>query len=85
MVTRPSTVTYTSVVAASMQCLRMASFLNRPTLLGIQTLIMICPYLTNGGKFLDAWALLGLTIRLAQSIGREFPWCRGRWHASSLT
>ncbi|KAI9800511.1 MAG: hypothetical protein M1825_004059 [Sarcosagium campestre] len=56
-------------VSASMQALRIASFLNRPTLLAIETLIMICPYLTNSGKFLDAWALLGLTIRLSQSIG----------------
>ncbi|KAI9815597.1 MAG: hypothetical protein M1832_005458 [Thelocarpon impressellum] len=56
-------------IAAAMQCLRMASFLNRPTLLCIQTLIMIGPYLTNAGKFLDAWALFGTTIRLAHSIG----------------
>lgn len=54
-----------------MQALRFASFLNRPTLLGIQTLIMIGPYLTNSGKFLDAWALFGTTIRLAHSIGRK--------------
>lgn len=45
--------------------------MNRPTLLAIQTLIMIGPYLTNSGKFLDAWALFGVTIRLAQSIGCE--------------
>lgn len=55
-----------------MQCLRMASFLNRPTLLCIQTLIMIGPYLTNGGRFLDAWALFGITVRLAHSIGRKY-------------
>ena len=52
-----------------MQALRMASFMNRPTLLAIQTLIMIGPYLTNSGRFLDAWTLFGLTIRLAHSIG----------------
>ncbi|KAI9796182.1 MAG: hypothetical protein M1833_006433, partial [Piccolia ochrophora] len=56
-------------ISAAMQALRLASFMNRPTLLGIQTLIMIGPYLTNSGKFLDAWALFGTTIRLAQSIG----------------
>ncbi|OCL14757.1 hypothetical protein AOQ84DRAFT_371003, partial [Glonium stellatum] len=56
-------------VAAAMQALRMASFMNRPTLLAIQTLIMIGPYLTNSGRFLDAWALFGITIRLAHSIG----------------
>ncbi|KAI9830528.1 MAG: hypothetical protein M1819_005486 [Sarea resinae] len=56
-------------IAAAMQALRLASFTNRPSLLGIQALIMIGPYLTNGGKFLDAWGLFGITIRLAQSIG----------------
>lgn len=55
-----------------MQALRIASFTNRPTLLAIQTLVMIGPYLTDSGKFLDAWALFGVTIRLAQAIGRKF-------------
>lgn len=49
--------------------LREASFMNRPTLLGIQTLIMMGPYLTNTGRFLDAWTLFGTTIRLAHSVG----------------
>ena len=61
-----------------MQALRFASFMNRPTLLGIQTLIMIGPYLTNSGKFLDAWALFGVTIRLAHSIG-----CKSRLFLSA--
>ena len=43
--------------------------MNRPTLLGIQTLIMMGPYLTNSGRFLDAWTLFGTTIRLAHSVG----------------
>ncbi|KAL8973630.1 MAG: hypothetical protein Q9197_002136, partial [Variospora fuerteventurae] len=30
---------------------------------------MLGPYLTNSGRFLDAWALFGITIRLAQGIG----------------
>ncbi|KAL8913238.1 MAG: hypothetical protein Q9171_001885 [Xanthocarpia ochracea] len=58
-------------IAASMQCLRLASFCNRPTLLTVESLVMLGPYLTNSGRFLDAWALFGTTIRLAQSIGRE--------------
>lgn len=58
-------------VAAAMQALRTASFMNRPSVLAIEALIMIGPYLTNSGKFLDAWALFGITIRLAQSIGRK--------------
>ncbi|SMY18640.1 unnamed protein product [Zymoseptoria tritici ST99CH_1A5] len=56
-------------LAASMQALRLASFMNTPTLLSIQTLIMIGPYLTNSGRFLDAWTLFGTTIRMAHSIG----------------
>jgi len=43
--------------------------MNQPTLLGIQTLVMIGPYLTNSGRFLDAWTLFGTTIRMAHSIG----------------
>ncbi|KAL8957713.1 MAG: hypothetical protein Q9193_005089, partial [Seirophora villosa] len=58
-------------IAASMQCLRLASFYSRPKLLTIQTLVMLGPYLTNSGRFLDAWALFGTTIRLAQGIGRK--------------
>ncbi|KAL2051402.1 hypothetical protein ABVK25_008269 [Lepraria finkii] len=56
-------------IAAAMQCLRLASFMNRPTLLVIEALVMMGPYLTNSGKFLDASALFGGTVRLAQSIG----------------
>lgn len=52
-----------------MQALRHASFMNTPTLLGIQALVMMGPYLTNSGRFLDAWTLFGLTIRLAHSMG----------------
>ncbi|KAL8712728.1 MAG: hypothetical protein Q9225_006882 [Loekoesia sp. 1 TL-2023] len=58
-------------IAASMQCLRLASFCSRPKLLTVETLVMLGPYLTNSGRFLDAWALFGTTIRLAQSIGRK--------------
>jgi hypothetical protein len=57
------------LVGASMQALRHASFMNTPTLLGIQTLVMMGPYLTNTGRFLDAWTLFGTTIRLAHSMG----------------
>ena len=49
--------------------------MSRPTLLVIQALVMMGPYLTNSGKFLDASALFGGTVRLAQSIG-----CK--WRAS---
>jgi hypothetical protein len=30
---------------------------------------MLAPYLTNSGRFLDAWSISGLTIRLAHSVG----------------
>ncbi|GAB7365100.1 hypothetical protein MBLNU230_g6190t1 [Neophaeotheca triangularis] len=56
-------------IAASMQALRQGSFMNQPTLLGIQALVMLGPYLTNSGRFLDAWTLFGTTIRMAHSIG----------------
>ena len=61
----------TGPVAASMQALRTASFMNRPTVLVIQTLLAIGTYLTCTSKFLDAWALFGITIRLAQGLGCE--------------
>ncbi|KAF9732453.1 hypothetical protein PMIN06_004022 [Paraphaeosphaeria minitans] len=56
-------------IAAAMQALRMTSFMHKPSLLGIQALIMIGPFLTNSGRFLDAWTLFGTTIRLAHAIG----------------
>ncbi|KAK3676570.1 hypothetical protein LTR78_003344 [Recurvomyces mirabilis] len=56
-------------LAASMHALRMSSYMSQPSLLGIQTLVLMGPYLTNSGRFLDAWTLFGTTIRLAHSIG----------------
>lgn len=43
--------------------------MSRPTMRGLQALLIVGPYLTNSGRFLDAWSMFGLTIRLAQSIG----------------
>jgi len=43
--------------------------MSQPTLLSIQALIMLGPYLTNSGRYLDAWTLFGTTIRAAQSLG----------------
>jgi hypothetical protein len=56
-------------VAAAMQALRLSSFMHKPSLLAIETLIMIGPFLSNSGRFLDAWTLFGTTVRLAQAIG----------------
>jgi hypothetical protein len=52
-----------------MHALRFACFTSRPTLLCVEALVMMCPYLTNSGRFLDAWTLFGTAVRLAQSIG----------------
>ena len=54
--------------------------MSRPTLLVIEALVMMGPYLTNSGKFLDASALFGGTVRLAQSIG-----CKSRESLSSFS
>lgn len=54
--------------------------MSRPTLLVIETLVMMGPYLTNSGKFLDASALFGCTVRLAQSIG-----CKSRASVNSFS
>lgn len=43
--------------------------MNQPTILGIQTLVMMGTCLTNSGRLQDAWTLFGTTIRLAHSIG----------------
>jgi hypothetical protein len=52
-----------------MQALRLASFMHKPSLLGIIALLMIAPYLTNSGRFLEAFTLFGITVRSAHSIG----------------
>jgi hypothetical protein len=57
------------LVAAAMQALRLGSFMNTPTLLAVQALIIIGPYLVNSGRLMDAWTLFGTTIRIAHSIG----------------
>ena len=43
--------------------------MSHPTISVIQTLVLMSPYLTNSGRFLDGWTLFGTTIRLAHSIG----------------
>jgi hypothetical protein len=57
------------LVAAAMQALRLGSFMNTPTLLVVQALVIIGPYLVNSGRLMDAWTLFGTTIRIAHSIG----------------
>ncbi|KAB8299097.1 hypothetical protein EYC80_001215 [Monilinia laxa] len=53
----------------SFQCLRMANFLTRPSLLCVQTLLLLGNVLQNDTKPESAWMLLGTTARMAQSLG----------------
>ena len=53
----------------SFQCLRFANFLFRPSLETIQALVILGTVLQNDGQSDGAWALLGLTVRLAQCLG----------------
>jgi hypothetical protein len=54
-----------------MHALRLSSFMNRPTLLGLQALMMMELYLISNGRFMDAYTLFGVTIRVAQAVGCE--------------
>ena len=58
-------------VAASMQALRTASFMSRPSIRVIETLLIIDAYLANSGKSLDASSLFATTVRLAQVLGSK--------------
>jgi hypothetical protein len=51
-----------------MQALRLASYMNRPSLVVVEALSMIGSYLTDSGKFLEASSLFGMIVRLAQAI-----------------
>jgi len=53
----------------SFQCLRLANFLFRPSLEAIQAMNVLGTVLQNDGQSDGAWALLGLTVRLAQCLG----------------
>ncbi|KAL4949837.1 fungal-specific transcription factor domain-containing protein [Aspergillus filifer] len=53
----------------SFQGLRLANFLFRPSLEVVQSLLILGNTLQNNGQSDSAWALLGTTVRLAQTIG----------------
>ncbi|KAL4961563.1 Zn(II)2Cys6 transcription factor [Aspergillus stella-maris] len=53
----------------SFQALRLANFLFRPSLEVVQSLLILGNTLQNNGQSDSAWALLGTTVRLAQTIG----------------
>lgn len=52
-----------------MHALRLSSFMNRPTLLSVQTLLIMGLYLINMGKFLESYTIFGITIRVSQALG----------------
>lgn len=53
----------------SFQALRLANFLFRPSLETVQSLLILGNTLQNNGQSDAAWALLGTTVRLAQTLG----------------
>lgn len=53
----------------SFQALRLANFLFRPSLEVIQSLLILGHVLQNQGQSDATWAMLGLTVRLAQTLG----------------
>ncbi|RAO68169.1 uncharacterized protein BHQ10_004181 [Talaromyces amestolkiae] len=53
----------------SFQALRLANFLFRPSLEVVQTLLILGHVLQNQGQSDATWAMLGLTVRLAQTLG----------------
>lgn len=58
-----------SLVQSSFHCLRLANYLIRPSLESLQALMILGFVLSNDMKAEAAWALLGLTCRLAQALG----------------
>ncbi|KAL7932853.1 hypothetical protein V8C35DRAFT_328081 [Trichoderma chlorosporum] len=51
------------------QCLRMNNFFSFPDIQTVQTLILLVNFLQNHANAGASWSILGLTIRLAQSLG----------------
>jgi hypothetical protein len=56
------------LLSASMQLLRISNMLALPTLDTIHTFCYIAVYMQHQGKLSEYWPLLGLVIRLAQSL-----------------
>ncbi len=59
------------VVERSDACLRLARHTANPSPKIVQTLILTGLQAQNAGRSDEAWSLLGLTFRLAQSLGME--------------
>ncbi|GIJ91441.1 hypothetical protein Asppvi_010406 [Aspergillus pseudoviridinutans] len=60
---------YQSFARRSFQALRLANFLLRPSLEVVQSLLILGNTLQNNGQSDGAWAMLGTTVRLAQTLG----------------
>lgn len=56
-------------ICCAFECLRFTNFLSQPNLQTIQTLLILGYVISNNMNAGVSWALLGLTIRLAQSLG----------------
>ncbi|CAD6581842.1 MAG: hypothetical protein ASARMPRED_000720 [Alectoria sarmentosa] len=56
-------------VSASHQALRVFSYLGRPSLRVIQTMVLITYFLMNDNHAADAWAFAGILIRQAYALG----------------
>ena len=52
-------------------CLRLARYTANASIQIVQTLILVGLQAQNAGRSDEAWSLLGLTFRLAQSLGME--------------
>ena len=56
-------------MSASHQALRVFSYLGRPSLRVIQTMVLIIYFLMNDNHAADAWAFAGILIRQAYALG----------------
>ncbi len=62
-------------VCCSFECLRFTNFLSHATLENIQTLLILGNVISNNMNAGVAWTLMGLTVRLSQTLGlhRQCP------------
>ncbi|KAF1916192.1 hypothetical protein BDU57DRAFT_448180 [Ampelomyces quisqualis] len=56
-------------VCCSFECLRFTNFLSHATLENIQTLLILGNVISNNMNAGVAWSLMGLTVRLSQTLG----------------
>jgi hypothetical protein len=56
-------------VCCSFECLRFTNFLSHATLENIQTLLILGNVISNNMNAGVAWTLMGLTVRLSQTLG----------------